>query len=56
MRIHVPERPTGRLTDARRARLGTGRFDLALRRDHRYGLDDRPPGRAGTDGDRAGRP
>ncbi|WP_243715292.1 hypothetical protein [Micromonospora sp. KC207] len=66
MRIHVPERPTGRLTDAWRARVGTGRFDLALRRDHQdspatvqrdIGLrHTRGHGLARTDGDRADRP
>ncbi|MEU8190174.1 GH39 family glycosyl hydrolase [Micromonospora carbonacea] len=38
MRIHVPGRPTGRLTDAWRACVGTGRFELALRRDYQDSL------------------
>lgn len=38
MRIIVPERPSGRLTDAWRACVGTGRFDLALRRDYQDSL------------------
>ncbi|MEV4545271.1 GH39 family glycosyl hydrolase [Micromonospora echinaurantiaca] len=38
MRISVPEQPCGRLTDAWRACVGTGRFDLALRRDYQESL------------------
>ncbi|MFI6162886.1 xylan 1,4-beta-xylosidase [Micromonospora haikouensis] len=38
MRIHVPDRPAGRLTDAWRACVGTGRFELALRRDYQDSL------------------
>lgn len=38
MRIHVPDQPTGRLTDAWRFCVGTGRFDLALRRDYQDSL------------------
>ncbi|OZV83896.1 xylan 1,4-beta-xylosidase [Micromonospora echinospora] len=38
MRIHVPDQPTGRLGDAWRACVGTGRFELALRRDHQDSL------------------
>ncbi|MDO3705162.1 xylan 1,4-beta-xylosidase [Micromonospora sp. C28SCA-DRY-2] len=38
MRISVPEHPSGRLTDAWRACVGTGRFDLALRRDYQESL------------------
>ncbi|MGW7219634.1 GH39 family glycosyl hydrolase [Streptomyces sp. NPDC054826] len=34
MRIAVPRQPTARLSDAWRHCVGTGRFDLALRRDH----------------------
>ncbi|MFG3580024.1 GH39 family glycosyl hydrolase [Micromonospora chersina] len=37
-RIPVPEHPSGRLTDAWRACVGTGRFDLALRRDYQDSL------------------
>ncbi|MDW5324204.1 GH39 family glycosyl hydrolase [Plantactinospora sp. KLBMP9567] len=38
MHIRVPEQPSGRLTDAWRACVGTGRFDLALRRDYQDSL------------------
>jgi len=38
VRITVPEQPTGRLPDAWRACVGTGRFDLALRRDYQDSL------------------
>ncbi|WFE36254.1 xylan 1,4-beta-xylosidase [Micromonospora sp. WMMD975] len=38
MRVTVPERPTGRLPGAWRACVGTGRFDLALRRDYQDSL------------------
>jgi len=38
MRIVVPEQATGRLTDAWRACVGTGRFELALRRDYQESL------------------
>ncbi|NES13826.1 MULTISPECIES: xylan 1,4-beta-xylosidase [Micromonospora] len=38
MPIVVPEQATGRLTDAWRACVGTGRFDLALRRDYQDSL------------------
>lgn len=38
MRISVPEHPSGRLTGAWRACVGTGRFDLALRRDYQESL------------------
>ncbi|MCZ7436802.1 xylan 1,4-beta-xylosidase [Micromonospora sp. WMMC241] len=38
MRLIVPDRPTGRLTDAWRTCVGTGRFDLALRRDYQDSL------------------
>lgn len=38
MRITVPEQPSGRFTDAWRACVGTGRFDLALRRDYQDSL------------------
>jgi xylan 1,4-beta-xylosidase len=38
MRIVVPERAGGRLADAWRACVGTGRFDLALRRDYQESL------------------
>ena len=38
MRILVPDRPSGRLTDAWRACVGTGRFELALRRDYQDSL------------------
>lgn len=38
MRITVPEQPSGRLGDAWRACVGTGRFDLALRRDYQDSL------------------
>ncbi|TDB87019.1 xylan 1,4-beta-xylosidase [Micromonospora fluostatini] len=38
MRITVPDQPTGRLTDAWRACVGTGRFELALRRDYQDSL------------------
>jgi xylan 1,4-beta-xylosidase len=37
-RIVVAEQPTGRMTDAWRACVGTGRFDLALRRDYQDSL------------------
>ncbi|MEV5608576.1 xylan 1,4-beta-xylosidase [Streptomyces sp. NPDC052225] len=36
--IHVPAEPAGRLGDAWRACVGTGRFDLALRRDYQDSL------------------
>ena len=38
MRIPVPEQPPGRLPDAWRVCVGTGRFDLALRRDYQDSL------------------
>ena len=38
MRIHVPGQPSGRLGDAWRTCVGTGRFDLALRRDYQDSL------------------
>lgn len=38
MRISVPDQATGRLTDAWRFCVGTGRFDLALRRDYQDSL------------------
>jgi xylan 1,4-beta-xylosidase len=38
MRISVPDQPSGRLTDAWRFCVGTGRFDLALRRDYQDSL------------------
>ena len=38
MRIHVPDQPSGRLPDAWRACVGTGRFELALRRDYQDSL------------------
>ncbi|GIF99091.1 GH39 family glycosyl hydrolase [Catellatospora citrea] len=38
MRIHVPETASGRLTDAWRFCVGTGRFELALRRDYQDSL------------------
>ncbi|WP_213454422.1 GH39 family glycosyl hydrolase [Rhizomonospora bruguierae] len=38
MRITVPERSSGRLAGAWRACVGTGRFDLALRRDYQESL------------------
>src|SRR5690242_18348209 len=38
MRVHVPDQPVGRLTGAWRACVGTGRFDLALRRDYQDSL------------------
>lgn len=38
MRIVVPDRPSGRLSDAWRFCVGTGRFDLALRRDYQDSL------------------
>ncbi|MET8123348.1 xylan 1,4-beta-xylosidase [Micromonospora sp. NPDC005189] len=38
MRITVPDQPTGRLTDAWRHCVGTGRFELALRRDYQDSL------------------
>ncbi|MEO3747678.1 xylan 1,4-beta-xylosidase [Plantactinospora sp. B5E13] len=38
MRFTVPARPCGRLTDAWRACVGTGRFELALRRDYQDSL------------------
>ncbi|WP_338702324.1 xylan 1,4-beta-xylosidase [Streptomyces sp. Q6] len=37
-RIDVPSQPVGRLGDAWRACVGTGRFDLALRRDYQDSL------------------
>jgi len=36
--ITVPERASGRLGDAWRSCVGTGRFDLALRRDYQDSL------------------
>ncbi|MFC7404094.1 GH39 family glycosyl hydrolase [Georgenia alba] len=36
--IHVPDRPVGTLTDAWRACVGTGRFNLALRKDYQDSL------------------
>jgi xylan 1,4-beta-xylosidase len=38
MRITVADRPVGRLGDAWRFAVGTGRFDLALRRDYQDSL------------------
>ncbi|NJP75575.1 xylan 1,4-beta-xylosidase, partial [Streptomyces sp. C1-2] len=38
MRIDVPRQPTARLSDAWRHCVGTGRFDLALRRDYQDSL------------------
>ncbi|MFC0527878.1 GH39 family glycosyl hydrolase [Phytohabitans kaempferiae] len=38
MRIKVPRQPSGRLTDAWRVCVGTGRFELALRRDYQDSL------------------
>ncbi|MEU8002462.1 xylan 1,4-beta-xylosidase [Catellatospora sp. NPDC049111] len=38
MRIHVPETASGRLSDAWRFCVGTGRFELALRRDYQDSL------------------
>ena len=38
MRVSVPEQPTGRLGGAWRECVGTGRFDLALRRDYQDSL------------------
>ena len=38
MRIVVPHRPSGRLSDAWRFCVGTGRFELALRRDYQDSL------------------
>jgi xylan 1,4-beta-xylosidase len=38
VRIVVPDQPVGRLTDAWRFCVGTGRFDLALRRDYQDSL------------------
>lgn len=38
MRIVVPEQPTGRLTEAWRVCVGTGRLELALRRDYQDSL------------------
>ncbi|WP_211369751.1 GH39 family glycosyl hydrolase [Nonomuraea turkmeniaca] len=38
MRIVVPERSSGRLAEAWRFCVGTGRFELALRRDHQEPL------------------
>ncbi|AVT28252.1 xylan 1,4-beta-xylosidase [Plantactinospora sp. BC1] len=38
MHIPVPEQPTGRLSDAWRTCVGTGRFELALRRDYQDSL------------------
>ncbi|GGZ04392.1 GH39 family glycosyl hydrolase [Streptomyces poonensis] len=39
MRIVVPRQPTARLSDAWRHCVGTGRLDLALRRDYQESLD-----------------
>ncbi|GGM12200.1 hypothetical protein GCM10010129_65210 [Streptomyces fumigatiscleroticus] len=36
--IRVPDGPSGRFPDARRARVGTGRLRLAPRRDHQDSL------------------
>jgi xylan 1,4-beta-xylosidase len=38
MRIKVPRQPSGRLADAWRVCVGTGRFELALRRDYQDSL------------------
>ncbi|MGP3960217.1 GH39 family glycosyl hydrolase [Nonomuraea sp. 3N208] len=38
MRIVVPDRPSGRLSEAWRFCVGTGRFELALRRDYQESL------------------
>lgn len=38
MRIQIPEQTSGRLGDAWRFCVGTGRFDLALRRDYQESL------------------
>ncbi|NUS14738.1 MAG: xylan 1,4-beta-xylosidase [Streptomyces sp.] len=38
MRISIPDQPSGHLTDAWRFCVGTGRFDLALRRDYQDSL------------------
>src|SRR4051812_14694571 len=38
MRIVVPDRPTAQLPDAWRQCVGTGRLDLALRRDYQESL------------------
>ncbi|MGW0808606.1 GH39 family glycosyl hydrolase [Nonomuraea sp. NPDC002799] len=38
MRIRVPGEPSGRLSDAWRLCVGTGRFELALRRDYQDSL------------------
>ena len=38
MRIQVSDQPSGRLSDAWRACVGTGRFELALRRDYQDSL------------------
>ncbi|MEU4570181.1 xylan 1,4-beta-xylosidase [Micromonospora sp. NPDC023956] len=38
MRITVPDQPTARLTDAWRTCVGSGRFELALRRDYQDSL------------------
>lgn len=38
MRIVVPDQPAGRLSDAWRTCVGTGRLDLALRRDYQESL------------------
>ncbi|MEE6259758.1 GH39 family glycosyl hydrolase [Plantactinospora sonchi] len=38
MRFTVPAHPSGRLTEAWRACVGTGRFELALRRDYQDSL------------------
>jgi len=38
VRTSVPDQPSGRLTDAWRFCVGTGRFDLALRRDYQDSL------------------
>jgi xylan 1,4-beta-xylosidase len=38
MSIHVPDQPSGRLSGAWRACVGTGRLELALRRDYQESL------------------
>src|SRR5215213_11376080 len=38
MRILVPDNASGRLSDAWRFAVGTGRFELALRRDYQNSL------------------
>jgi hypothetical protein len=38
LRIHLPEEPGRRLSDAWRCCVGTGRFELALRRDYQDSL------------------